>query len=301
MRLKTNNNEEKYKKQEHMAFVSFLAEVSNFVFEIISAFTAHSILVIADCFASAETTAHALIVLLVSKKMRKETGDKYNFGVERLEVVISFICDLLVVVGYTVLFASAVYQIFHISPPSSVIGLFLILKTSNTAFDVVFLVQQGKIKKKNNSRLNQTEFAKVRNNLINDVATFVLVLLSFLFIDYKWSWYIAPIATVFLSVLFIAQCIMRIRKSFSELTDFSATIKNQDKIFDTVLEYKSNFDKINEVNCRYLNAKLYVEIDVDFPANYTYENQKNLLENIENDIRKDFEDCFVRFVIQKDE
>lgn len=298
MRLNPTDNKEKYKKQKFVALQGSILEFINLILEFVNAFFSQSIIVWADTFASFEATSHQFIVLVAASKMEKETGNKYNFGLERFEAVISFICDLFVAIGYLVITISAVYQIFHITPPETAIFYFLLLKIINILADIYFYIQQYLVQKKHPSLLNETEIAKSTDNLVDDIITGIIVSVCWFFRDNQWSWYIAPICTIALSLVFSWQCMKRVRDSFSELTDISASVEDQDKIFDMMLNYSSSFKKLNEINCRFLNHRLYVELDVIFKPDTTYEEQVSLLKEISKDVNDFFYNSVVSIKIE---
>jgi len=298
MRIPANNDVKTYKKQSRVAFEGLLAELPNLVVSLINAFFANTLLVWSDTFSSFGTCIHYLCVFVAAGKMKKETGDRYNFGLERLETFVSFICDLLMGMGYLVLMGISVYGILHPSQPDDALGYFLILKIINIGFDTYFYVNQLKIQKKHNSRMNETETANCLNNLILDVLTGIMACFCFFFRAYRWAWYISPAVVIVMTGVFFYRCVQQIRGAIADLSDASIPIGEQDELFDIVLNHASGIEKVYGVNCRMMNGKLYVEIDLTFKNAITFSAQQEVLEKIDSEVKEHFPNSTTRFLIE---
>jgi len=287
-----------YEKQSKVALAGLLAELPNLLVSLIDAFFANTLLVWSDSFTSFGSTLHYLMVFFAARKMKKEAGDRYNFGLERLETFVSFICNLLIATGYLTLIGVSVYNIIHPSQPESALGLFLILKIINIAFDTYFYVSQIKIRKKHKSRMNETETENCLNNLIIDAATGIVACFCFFLRAYRWAWYISPVVVLIMTSVFLYRCVRQIRGAIDELSDASISIGEQDELFDIVLHHASDIEKVYGVNCRMMNGKLYVEIDLVFKDSIPFSTQQELLEKIDADIKKHFTNSITRFIIE---
>jgi len=298
MKLFASYDVQTYEKQSKVALEGLLAELPNLIVSLIDAFFANTLLVWSDSFASFGSCVHYLMVFVAARKMKKETGDRYNFGLERLETFVSFICDLLIVTGYLVLMGVSVYGILHPTQPDSTLGLFLILKIVNIAFDTYFYVNQLKIRKKHKSRMNETETTNCLNNLIIDVVTGIVACFCFFLRAYRWAWYISPVVVLMMTSFFLYRCAQQIRGAIADLSDASISVGEQDELFDIVLKYAANIEKIYGVNCRMMNGKLYVEIDLIFKNAITFGTQQELLERIDSEVKQHFPDSTTRFMIE---
>ncbi len=300
MRIISNINNENYKSQSRTALFGALSEFPNLVLSLISAIFSNTLLVWSDTFLSMGSTSHYMLVFFVAHRLRKETGDKYNFGTDRVEVLTSFISEIIIGAGYLVFVVISVYGLFNPSKPDDALFYFIILKGLNIAFDIYFFVRQTGIYAKQKNRMNRTELDSCRNNLLIDVITGVIVVVCYFFREIRWSWYISPAATLIMAVIFGCQSIVKIREAISDLLDTSIPIKNQDEIYDIVLEHKGLFDRIDAVNCRMLNYRLYVEIHLTFKKDVTYKEMTELLDEIHTDVIKKYPNSVVRFVSESE-
>lgn len=287
-----------YKKQTRVTFMSFLAELPNLLLEFVNAFFSNSIFVWADFMGSFQATLHCFIVFMSTRRIERETGENYNFGVERLEDLISLICNSLVEIGYIIIIVTSIIQIFNPIAPTSAIVYFLILKVINILFDIYFYVEKLKIEKKVSNRLNQAEVANAFENLACDIAVFIIACVCCFFRGKMWSWYISPVASIIISSIFLVNCTKRIMVAFSELSDKSFAIRDQDKVFDIVLNHTDLIKKIINVNCRTMNNKKIIDLNVIFKNDVTYEEQKKLLFDLNKEIQKIIAGSTSRFVIE---
>lgn len=297
MKIPYNTDKSIYKKQAKVAFVGLLAELPNLVLTIIFACMANTVLCWIDTVVSMSIVLHYTIVIVVSYKMAKETGDKYNYGLERLEVFTSFICDLLITLTMLVLLGSSIYGLVYPQQPTSGLLWFLILKGCNTAFDIYFLINGIYIVKKRKSRLNETELNNYINNLIHDALILVACIPCYLLKDQPASGYISSIVGIISIVYFLYTYIKHIRILIKELSDVSINIKEQDELYDIILENKDGIKRINAVNCHKLNGLLYVDVNISFKEEFTFEEQQTFVKNIKARIQENHPKAKVRLVI----
>lgn len=293
MHISTNKNVENYKKASKLAFISFLSNLPNFILVTIAAFTAHSAVVWIDVFVSFGETTHALMVMLVTLKMIRETGDRYNFGMDRLEVFFSFVCDLFVAIGMVGVAIGAVMNFFSPELPTSSVLLFFILKCLNSTYDALALYRQTKITKEYPSKLNETERITYRNSLISDVAVGVLAIICYLLRSYSFATYLNPIISIVLAICFIFGYIKHMKTSFMEIVDKSLPIPRQDEIYDIILSNRQLVKRIVSVNCRKLNDRPHIEISLIFENDVTYEQMCEYLSQIRPRIRDLEPECLV--------
>jgi len=290
-----------YKAQVRTALLALIAELPNLILSVIIAFSANSILCWIDSVVSFSTCLHLSLVMFVSIKMVKETGDKYNYGLERLEVFTSFICDLLISLVMLILLGTSIYGFFVLQYPTDNLLYFVIVKSVNIAFDVVFCISGFRIAKKRKSRLNETEFNVYLNNLIHDTLIGITVVICYFIRGNKIAALLSPIVGIISILYFVYTYIKHIRKLVKELADVSIPIQDQDVIFDIVLNNKEGIKRISSVNCHTLNGKLYVDIILSFHDQITYEQQSLFLKDIKSQIQEKYKNATVRLVFEDNE
>jgi len=239
-------------------------------------------------------------MIAMTRKMVKESGDKYNYGTERLEVFTSFICDLVILVAMLGLLAGSIYGIVNPTLPSNSILWFMILKGLNISFDIYFVIKGRKLHKIRQTKLTETELTVYKNNLIHDVLVGVAVALCFIFRTSMFSAYLSPCVGIISIAIFLWQYVKHMHGSFKELSDVSIPLDDQDNIFDIVLANKEHIKLIKSVNCHSLNSQVYVDVNVVFKDGTTYEEQVEFLDKIKTQISIKIQDPVVRLVLDNE-
>lgn len=298
MKLTNNVDLSVYKKQVKVALIGLIAEIPNLVLTIILAFQANTVLCWIDTVVSVSVVLHYLIVVFVSQKMARENGDKYNYGLERLEVFTSFICDLIISLTMLILLGSSIYGLIYPQRPQDSIFWFMILKSANTAFDIYFLINGIMIVKKRRSRLNETELNNYLNNLIHDALILIATIVCYLLRDKDISGYLSSIVGIICILYFLYSYIKHIRTLVKEMADVSIPISKQDDLLDIVINNSKGIQKIKAVNCHTLNGILYVDVILIFLDETTYAEQCDFLKIITQKIQEIHPKAKVRIVLE---
>lgn len=298
MKLIDKSEKDVYKKQIKVALIGLIAEVPNLVLTIILAFQANNILCWIDTVVSVSVVLHYSIVVFVSFKMARENGDKYNYGLERLEVFTSFICDLIISLTMLILLGSSIYGLIHPQRPDDSLMWFMILKGCNLAFDIYFFINGIIIVKKRKSRLNETELNNYLTNMVHDVLILIASIICYFLRDKDISGYLSSIVGIICISYFLFTYIKHIKDLVKELSDVSIPIKHQDELLDIVLENSKGIKKIEGVNCHTLNGILYVDIVLSFHNEITYEAQKDLLKTVKEKIQEKHPKAKIRIVLE---
>jgi len=298
MKLPNETSKGIYKKQLKTALFSWFCEVPNLIFSIILAFESKTILCWIDSAISLSVVIHFTIVVLITLKMIKETGDKYNYGMERLETLTSFICDMIIMLAMIGLLASSIYGFFVPQFPTVDLYKFFLLKCFNVAFDVYFFINGYLIKKKRPSRLTETEFLTYLSSLIHDSLILVTSLLCAIFRESLFAAYLSPAVGIISILYFGWEYVKHLKGSIEELADISIPIRLQDSIFDVVLENNEHISFITAVNCHRLNGKNFVDLSLKFKENTSYDEEMQFLENVKKQINEILPECSVRLVLE---
>ena len=279
MLFRVENETESNKKLREISFKSMLAETPDLAVVLISAIMSNSVIVWVDLIGAFSAELHSTVIFLITRKIGKVADDSWHFDVARLEVMASFICDLIMIVGYITLVISAIPEILHPSVTNKWIVFYFVTKIIAIMFDLYFYYNQKKIYAANPSKVNETETANLKNNLIIDVLLAVVSVISFIFLKHEWSLYISPAATVLLSCFFIVGSGRRIKASFNELVNTAVPTIQQDEIIDILLKQRSEcVERIGDIRCYQLDHKLNIIIGIAYKKDTTYQQQMQLLQ-----------------------
>lgn len=197
-----------YKEQKRVGLISFLAELPNFVAVLISAILSRSLIMWLDLVDSFSNVARSSSVFLSSGKLEgRQVKDP-----ERLEFRVAMFCNISVLTGLVILLGTSFAQVLNPEEPQSFLLAAVGLKVINVAIDVYLFIRQSKLLKKGETAIIRAEYNGLLKDTIFDSMTLVIVLISYLLIQYRWSWYISPVLCVILCLFFIGKYVNDIRK-----------------------------------------------------------------------------------------
>lgn len=204
-----------YKEQKKVGLISFFAELPNFIAVLISAILAHSLIMWLDLVDSLGNVARSSSIFLSSYLI--ENNKVKN--PKKLEYIVSMFCSVGILIGMIMLLYTSIVQIKHPEKPQESIVIAVLLKVINLAADIYVLVKQIKILKKGETDIVRTEYNGLVKDTVFDGITFIIVFISYIFIKYKWSWYVSPIVCLLLCISFI----------YKYIKDIYKLIKNKNK------------------------------------------------------------------------
>lgn len=194
-----NENEHIYKQQQQVGLLSFLAELPNFVAILVSAIMSRSLVMWLDLVDSFSNVARSSSIFISSRALK-------GSGVsdpEKLEFQVAAFCNINVMIGLTVLLVTSFTQLFNPAKPEVFLIVAVGIKVINVAVDIYMLHRQKKILSLGETAIVRAEYNGLFKDCIFDSATFLVVLVCYLLIDYRWSWYISPAICTVMSFLFL--------------------------------------------------------------------------------------------------
>lgn len=299
MEIYNSNQAEKYQKLKKLSLFAFILNAPNFICTLIAAIYANTIVVWIDTLVTLSETSHSFIVWMVAIKLCKNNADNYNFGYDRLEVFVSFLCELLISFGMVAMMLGAVWNIFNPYSPDTSIWVFCLMKVSCVIWDIVLYVKQVKNCKVNSTKLNQTEKTSYLISLINDSVMGVIAVICFVFIKYEFVQYFSPIASIILALYFLVCYFKHMRVSIFEITDHSLSKDKQKEIYNVISSQCEIVKEIISVNCRKLNNKTYIEISLIFNDEVIYSKIDEYLLNVKAKIKEIEPDSNVKLIVGK--
>lgn len=197
-----------YKEQKRVGLISFLAELPNFAAVLISAILSRSLIMWLDLVDSFSNVARSSSVFLSSGKLEEKKAK----DPEKLEFKVAMFCNISVLIGLVILLVTSSTQVLHPEEPQSFLLVAVGLKVINVTIDVYLFIRQSKILKKGETAIIRAEYNGLLKDTIFDSMTLVIVLISYLLIQYQWSWYISPVLCMILCLFFIGKYVNDIRK-----------------------------------------------------------------------------------------
>lgn len=190
-----------YKEQKKVGILSFIAELPNFIAVLVTAILSRSLIMWLDLVDSFSNVARSSSVFLSSGKL--EGNNVKDPG--KLEFRTAMFCNISVLAGLAVLFAASLTQIINPEEPQEFLIWAVALKVINVLIDTYMFVRQAKLIKRCETDIIRAEYNGLLKDLIFDSATLIIVLISYLLIQYRWSWYISPAVCLLMCLFFIVK------------------------------------------------------------------------------------------------
>ena len=202
-----------YKKQQKLSFAQFIAELPNFIALIISALLTGSLIVWLDFLDSLGNVLRTGTVSLLTNRL----SVRQHHDVSNIENMAVLFCDGIVLGGLFIAAALSVHEILVPQRPSDRLIYVAALKMVNVAFDAVFLIEQGKIRKMDHGLLAQSNYTTALGMLLFDVVGLLSILLISICKNSTWTWYFSPVISILLAAYLVYKCVSRLRRAAGEL------------------------------------------------------------------------------------
>ena len=231
------SNKSGYEKQQNLSIAQFLAELPNFVAVVVSAILSRNLLVYIDLLDSSMYLISLGLIIILSRKLRKDLRYEYNYGVGKIEAISSLFCDGMAFLGLLITLGFSVHAIFFPEQPSDLVIAVVGLKVINVSFDTVFFVKQRKIIKMHNSSISKANYAEALSALLFDSVTLISLFAIWLLRDNYIGLYISPVVSIFVAFYLMFGYIRRTKQALNELTDKTLPEEEQMKILNILTRY----------------------------------------------------------------
>jgi divalent metal cation (Fe/Co/Zn/Cd) transporter len=294
------SNKDGYKKQKNLSFIQFLAETPSFIAVLVSAILSKTILVFVDLLDSFGNILRTAMVTILSKKLSKDLRFEYNYGVGKIEVIASLICDGIVFFGLLSTVGLSVYSIIFPEQPSDLVIGVVGLKVINVSFDTAFFVKQRKILKTHRSAISETNYAAALAALLFDSVTLVSLLVMWLLRNNTIGGYISPVISIFVAIYLMYGCIKRTKRALDELTDKTLPEEEQMKILNILTRYYSSYSQFHSINSHKSGDVTRIDIHLSFEQNTTFEEIMTLKKQMQEELDRLFGNCIANIVVGED-
>ncbi len=291
------NNKSDYKEQQKLSFAQLLAELPSFVAVLVSAILSRTILVFVDLLDSFENVLRAAMITLLSKKLSKDLRYEYNYGVGKIEALVSLICDGIVFFGLLITLGMAVYSIIFPEHPSDFIIAVVILKAVNVGFDIAFYIKQRKILKTNHSAISETNCAASLGALLFDSITLISLVTMWLLRNNTIGGYISPVMSIIVVFYLIFGCIKRTRSALNELTDKTLPEEKQMRILNVLSRFYNRYTQVDSINSHKIGETIWIDIHLSFESNTSFEEIVQFKKQMQEELDRQIGNCNVNIVV----
>lgn len=292
---------EHYKAQLRLSTIETVVEVPDTILLFVSAVASGTLIVWLDFIDCLFEVLTSVFVALLSIKLKKNLKYKYNYGIDKIESIGALFCDALLIGSMLLTMGVSCMEITDPSRPSDVLGYVVLLKIVNIAFDAYYLVTQYKICGMNRNRMTVSELGSCWSSLLFDVSAFLVIIICFLFRDYRFSWYVSPVGSILLAGYVIYDAVNRVRVSIQVLTDITLPEEEQMKILKTLTGHYDDFLSFEAVNSKSDGESAQIDLKLKFSGDTTYDEIMKLRDSFSREINESIPGSRVNIIISGDE
>lgn len=289
---------QQYKEQMRLSMLNLAGEVPNFAAMLFSVITTRAVLLFVDLIDTSGNVLRNLLILLISKKLTKNLKREYNYGVGKIEAMVSLFCDTVMVLSLLVMMVFAVLDLFDPRPAGEFLIYVVGLKFIGCCCDTYMYIKQRRLCRESNNLVFQSAFSVATKNLVFDLTTFIALILMQSFQSVRAFWYISPVVSLGLGGYLLWQAYLRLRVTVGSLLDKSLGGEWQDKILTVLNRYDGRFDQVTEIRSRVSGDVTFVDMGLQFSEETTFAQIRALTNELETDMRREIPNCEVALRIE---
>ena len=286
-----------YKQQQNLSFVQLLSEAPAFIITLISAISANTILLFVDLVDSFGNLLRTAMVTILSKKLSKDLRFEYNYGVGKIEAIVSLFCNGIVFFGLLLTVGLAVYSIVFPEQPSDSIIAVAGLKAINVCFDTSFFVSQRKILKTHRSAISETNYAAALAALLFDSVTLISLFVIWLLRNNPIGGYISPVISIFIAIYLVGGCVRRTKVALEDLTDKTLPEEMQLKILSILTRFYDRFSQLNSINSHRSGDYVKIDLHLSFEKETSFEEIVTLKKQMQKEFDSQFGDSMINIIV----
>ncbi len=286
-----------YNKQQKLTIMQFFLELPNFIAVLLSAIFSGPLIVWLDLIDSLGGIFGEGVVMTQSRKLSKDLKFKYNYGVGKVEALTTILCEGVAIGGLICIMIISIIEIINPAKPSDLIIYVVILKIINVLLDLFFVYKQYKIKKESSSKIINREFVSNIGALAFDVATLLSLLFIWLFRNFLFSWYIAPILSLVIAIVFTFFYSKHIKNAIDELSDKTLPENLQFKILKVLAHHQQKYEYFDNVKSHYNGSELIIDIVICFFDDTPYKDIAEFQKTLQEELTGVLGECVVSLII----
>ena len=290
-------NKSGYIQQQNLSIAQILTEVPSFVAVLVSAIFSRNLLVFIDLFDSFMYLISLSLVVVLSKKLTKDLRYEYNYGVGKIEIIASLLCDGIAFFGLLFMLGLSVHEIIFPEQPSDLVIAVVGLKVINVSFDIAFFVKQRKITKTHNSAISKANYAEALSALLFDSVALVSLFAMWLLRDNPIGVYISPVVSIFVAIYLMFGYVKRTRQSLIELTDKTLPEKEQMKILNILTRHYNSYSQVQTINSHKSGDVVRIDLHLSFEKNTSFEKIVSFKKQMQYEFEREFDNCIVNIIV----
>ena len=280
-----------HNKKQKAALVSNISNFSLVIGKFVIGFVSGSVSILAEAIHSTIDLI-ASAIAFVSIKIASEPADKrHQYGHGKFEDMSGLIEGELIFVAAGWIIYEAIHQILFHKAKVEFLGVGIIVMAVSALTNFFVSSYLYKVSQKHDSIALEADALHLRTDVYTSIGVFLGLLLIKIFnlpiLD--------PIVAIIVALMIIKASCELVRRSFRDLTDYSLSDKDLEKIYKIIYEHCSEFVDFHELRGRKSGAERQLDFHLTIKKGTNIEDAHNFCNHLEEDIKKEF--CEAKIVI----
>lgn len=260
-------NKAYFMKETRFHFIDLAIDVIDCCTTFFMAFLSGSLFLLMDALDSLNSVAFSGTMLYTCRRLAKDESYAYDYGLGKYEALSSFLCTLLLLFSTLFVSALAIWRLFTPQPVETLTFVALLYKTGVLLLDAFLYLKHRLLSKEQNSHVFATTQNALLKHLLFDICAITVLLLSFIFRDFLFAFYIQPIACLALAAYLFMIYLPTLKKAAADLLDKTLTENIQLQIVTLLAKYIDKYDEFYGVRTRQVGSSLYIDLLVNYAPN----------------------------------
>jgi ferrous-iron efflux pump FieF len=273
--------------KEKSILLGLLLGIFGLITGIIAAIIANSITLESEILKNIGLVTAVFLSYLSIRKVNRGKTEGYNYGYGKLESFSGLIVAVVLVLSLIIVIAHTVERFQHpVELHTGGLDLAIVFSGIALATSAWLWRHDYHLSKEEYSPVIESLWRMYRFKTIASILVILSLVLSYIFYDKGWAYYIDPVGSVIIS-LFILQSIYNISTmSVYDLLDRALEESLQIIILKELAQYFDEYEAIHGIRSRRSGANVYVEIFLEFDAERKMGDIQNVINSIKENLQK---------------
>lgn len=287
------DNKVEYSKQLRISQINLFIALIGFIFALYAFISSEAALVVLNLILAISCIVRNLLLITVSSRLQKNLTMKYNYGVGKIEDMVSLIVNTITMIGIGISMYMCIKDVLF-PETAAVPELSALISPAFFVFtDILIYFKQRKLVKASPTPVFQAELKVAFQNIFSDAAMALGILIILIFGNHYVSIWLSFIEVMIIGTYTAKYCIKDMFKSFANLLDKTLDEDIQLKILKVLTRYDDKYSLFNSVDSRKSGGVLQIDLCLLFDDNTSFGEIKMFSDHLRQDLTEELGECFV--------
>lgn len=275
------------REKEKSILLGLILGIFGLITGIVAAIIANSITLESEILKNIGLVTAVFLSYLSVRKVNRGKTEGYNYGYGKLESFSGLIVAVVLVLSLIIVIYHTVERFQHpVELHTGGLDLAIVFSGVGLVSSAWLWRHDYHLSKQEYSPVIESLWRMYRFKTIASILVIMSLLLSYIFSNDEWAYYIDPVGSVIIS-LFIVQSIYNISTmSVYDLLDRALEESLQIIILRELAQYFDQYEAIHGIRSRRSGANVYVEIFLEFDAERKMGEIQNVINSIKENLQK---------------